>query len=702
MNTKIKRKVLTPSLLASAVAMGMASTAAQANELSFETSTTVSYIAQMRTEDPTESNINPDWTGLNEFLDWANTGFMAPPGPNAWAPEDVAYNTERMLAIANGNDGNRNFEKNDLVQNRLSFVTDLSMNYGNMGAFVRAKAWYDAVYQDNEPAEYTPNIGPGGGFFFSDDFNGTTIGEFETDVKRYAGQDAELLDAYVFGFFDIGNMPASIKIGRQVINWGEGMAYGNGISSAINPGDALTGSIAGVEVKEVLRPTESVLFQIGLTDKIAAEVFYQWKHRNIEHLPSGNFMDEYDFLGKGSNSFLEPFSYSPEVGAEMIAQATAAGIAYGTAAATPGTPENDAVVAEATAVATVYGTAAATLGTTAPADWSAEQQELIAETGGDPALIATYIAAVADQAGADYAAAQAEAAGAAASGAYLATGVLGRLPVVDKTGEVKDGDEYGLALRYFTDNGSEFALFAIHAHSKAYGVYGVVSDQASQVIPGFVSKYYEQRIQEGVNTYGASFQTVIGETQFSGEISHRHNGEISPYAGSSPVATSVRAPYTQAQVSMIKTLNGNMFYDSMSFAAEVVGWQYGKVRNGEVASGEEITNKSDKYFSTPHFTPNGMGAMTNMTLSYKNVFLNADLDIPLTAMYGIHGTNYSTNVREGGFIGALGATLIFPGGWETGLNYTMFKGKEEDDAFASDYYHLHDRDSLAVNVKYTF
>ena len=43
----------------------------------------------------------------------------------------------------------------------------------------------------------------------------------EGDGEKRVGAGIELLDAYINYDFDIGNMPAQIRVGNQVINWGE-------------------------------------------------------------------------------------------------------------------------------------------------------------------------------------------------------------------------------------------------------------------------------------------------------------------------------------------------------------------------------------------------------------------------------------------------------------------------------------------------
>ena len=52
-----------------------------------------------------------------------------------------------------------------------------------------------------------------------EDFN--RGGNLDDDGERNAGQNIELLDAFVSYDGDVGSMPYTLRLGKQVINWGE-------------------------------------------------------------------------------------------------------------------------------------------------------------------------------------------------------------------------------------------------------------------------------------------------------------------------------------------------------------------------------------------------------------------------------------------------------------------------------------------------
>ena len=110
----------------------------------------------------------------------------------------------RLIAIADGgcgrspniDDGNLNYDT-DMYSQALKVLTEVSLNYRGIGAFVRASALYDNA---------------------ADDTQRTPLSERSKDlVVDYT----RLLDAFVYAKFDLGSMASELRLGRQVVSWGE-------------------------------------------------------------------------------------------------------------------------------------------------------------------------------------------------------------------------------------------------------------------------------------------------------------------------------------------------------------------------------------------------------------------------------------------------------------------------------------------------
>lgn len=591
--------------LASSIAAAVLLTSGQAQafdfsagEVDFQWNNHVTYGAMYRVKDPGKANTQPQDIGApSTFVPADTSGNGIPdtwipttaniPGVPAYNPGYTFVDAAQAARVKNGNDGNLNFDKG-LVQNRISVLSELAINYENFGAFIRARAWYDNVYKNGEPAEWD---GAALGYNRPD---ASKNDEFLDGTVDYLGSEAEILDAYLYGNFRLGSRLGSLKVGKQVINWGESLAFANSINSAINPVDANAGTRAGVDLKEIFLPTEALYFQLALTQKITMQTFYQWKHQGTILLSSGSFFSETDMLGAGGE-------YS----------------------------------------------------------WA---------------------------------------------GGSLAK----RNNLLD---EVEDGGQYGLAFTYFSDNGTEYGIYAVNTHDKAPSLQTNRSGQGT----------YDTWYAEDRKVFAASFSTVWGETNISGEYSYRPNAPVvlspgcvnlaglyagasqaigSPYPGSDTLLSCTKhepaevadASYSQAQVSFTNVRPGSMFYDQLTTAGEIVAWKYHSIDKTGVYAKE-----SDMFVTN---TPQGFGTLLRVGFDYFNAFAGANLSIPFTWQYGWQGTNQRSNTREGASIFSVGAQLTFPNNIVTSLTYTQYDG--EDDQLDPTFYSLSDRDNIAFSAKYSF
>ena len=194
----------------------------------------------------------------------------------------------------NTNDGNRNFDTG-LVSEVFKITSDLEASYQNYGVFIRGTAFYDTQIMDKRNDYYDANSPA------QPSQSAPRDNSFTRETRHKAGRDAQILDAYVYGNWDVGNMPVSGRLGKQVFNWGEGLFYRNGVNTT-NPVDAAKFRLPGSEVKEVLVPVEALSFNIGLTDNLSMETFYQfnWKETAID--PVGTYFSETDLFADGGNT----------------------------------------------------------------------------------------------------------------------------------------------------------------------------------------------------------------------------------------------------------------------------------------------------------------------------------------------------------------------------------------------------------------
>ncbi len=185
----------------------------------------------------------------------------------------------------NADDGNLNYDEGDLVANVFSAKSDLVLRWRNLGFFGSGYAFYDFENSD----------GNRGHVPLSD------------EAKDDVANDADIREAYFSARFMAGEVPIRLRIGKQIVNWGQANFF-QGIKS-INP----------VHVPQLQRPGGGlddlhigqgmVWGLVALTPLVSVEAFYQYDWEPSELSSSGAYLTSYDNLEGassygGRNSFL--------------------------------------------------------------------------------------------------------------------------------------------------------------------------------------------------------------------------------------------------------------------------------------------------------------------------------------------------------------------------------------------------------------
>ena len=196
-------------------------------------------------------------------------------------------NGGRQLSV-NSDDGNLNYEKG-LFSLAAKGTTDLELKYRNFRAFSRATYLYDYENEHGDRAR-TP---------------------LSDQALDRVGSYFDMLDYFVTGQFEVAERPLDLRIGSQVLSWGESTFIQNGIN-VINPIDVARLRVPGAELKEALRPVPMVSGSLGLNDNVTLEAFYQltWKETRID--PPGTYFSTNDFAGRGGDRVYLRFGSIPD------------------------------------------------------------------------------------------------------------------------------------------------------------------------------------------------------------------------------------------------------------------------------------------------------------------------------------------------------------------------------------------------------
>lgn len=222
-------------------------------------------------------------------------------------PELIGRANGGTAFSTNGDDGNLGFDDGELVSSAAKLTSDLTLSKDEFGVFLRGSYLFNPTL--NNHAFFNPN-----NYNPPNAAREAPRSEFEDKrrvVQNYVGNDADLLDAYLFGQFNLGITDLAFRLGRQVINWGESTLVPNGINSIL-AADANQLRVPGFEIDEVLIPTNNLWISFGLFDGASMEAFYQldWQRTVID--ASGTFWSSNDFAGIGGTRANLRFGLFPE------------------------------------------------------------------------------------------------------------------------------------------------------------------------------------------------------------------------------------------------------------------------------------------------------------------------------------------------------------------------------------------------------
>ncbi|MDM0106961.1 DUF1302 domain-containing protein [Variovorax sp. J22R24] len=193
-------------------------------------------------------------------------------------------------------EGTYSFDRGEAVTERLDLLTELDIVYKkNFGARVSAAGWYDAAYGDNSRTNPLPPLS---------NIPSYVNKRYSDYTSRfYQGPSGEMLDAFVFGGADIGNVPVRGKLGRQTLYWGESLFLGgnlHGVAYAQNPLDLQKGfATPGVEAKELFRPLNQVSGSAQITDTLSVGAQYMFQWEAFRYPEGGTYLGPVDFVFNG-------------------------------------------------------------------------------------------------------------------------------------------------------------------------------------------------------------------------------------------------------------------------------------------------------------------------------------------------------------------------------------------------------------------
>lgn len=275
MDVRLARTLACTAVLGALAAAGPARAAEWplASGWSVNLDSTVSFGLAVRTSKPDCRNIGND-----------NGGCVGEAITPLQAAYPAAYSVNLDTLRVNQDLGNLHYDRGQVVSANLQYTADL---------YVKGTDGWSGLLRGVVNHDFA--------------IDRTKRGPLDPAAKDFAVSNPRWLDAYVTKEFDIGEQQARIRVGNQVLSWGEDLYITGGVNS-INPIYVPAAHQPGTPLKNLFIPAPMVSFSSSLAHGLGFEAFYQWKWNRFEFDAPGTFFSTSNFLGKGGRGVYLPTS----------------------------------------------------------------------------------------------------------------------------------------------------------------------------------------------------------------------------------------------------------------------------------------------------------------------------------------------------------------------------------------------------------
>ena len=199
-------------------------------------------------------------------------------------------------ASVNADDGNLNYGRG-VVSNALRATGELTLVWGPFGAHVRGYGFYD----------------------FETELEDRAHRDLGGDAEDAVGSGGELQDYFLAARLDLRGMPVQIRVGNQVVNWGESNFLRLGVD-IVNPLDLLAVVLPTTSARDLFVRQGMIWAAANVSETLSVEGFYQYDWQPARIPPTGWFFSGNDLVGDdGARFAMEGLGSFSDLGTDLDA-----------------------------------------------------------------------------------------------------------------------------------------------------------------------------------------------------------------------------------------------------------------------------------------------------------------------------------------------------------------------------------------------
>ena len=207
------------------------------------------------------------------------------------APNQRLVDARGAFSGVNEDNGNLNYDKGDLTAALVQLRPKLELGWDDWQFRASALFFHDIVNtgfdETHADTRFQPRHTPRSG-----------------EVETLYASGHRLGDLFVSRSFDVGGQELLLKVGNQVLNWGEANLVQFNTISEISPLDAPVLGMPGAEPSQLQLAVPLAVASLTLTESLAIEVLWQARWRGARLPASGSFLSFSDIAGGGRYAIL--------------------------------------------------------------------------------------------------------------------------------------------------------------------------------------------------------------------------------------------------------------------------------------------------------------------------------------------------------------------------------------------------------------
>lgn len=214
--------------------------------------------------------------------------------------ENLAFVRAPGSFSQNGDNGNLNYDKHDVVSAGAKLNSEITFDLGPVSFYANPIYIFDA--ENSNFDEFHPD---------------TTLQPQFTprprSVEALSGDRFDFNGYHATAYLPfIGGRELLLRVGEQGINWGESTALVFNSINAINPPDGTRARFPGFQLEEAFQPVGMAVFSTDITSNLFIEGFYQYEWKPAIADPVGTFFSTSDIAGAGGSYAMLSFAKQPE------------------------------------------------------------------------------------------------------------------------------------------------------------------------------------------------------------------------------------------------------------------------------------------------------------------------------------------------------------------------------------------------------